>query len=80
MEVEDLKKVLLKGKNIDILLYLAEYSPKASRADITERFGKPALSGLKELKRLRLVEEENGFLQLTSKGIFQVEGLMAMVG
>lgn len=80
VEVQDLRKVLLEDSNIDILLYLAKYNPKVSRKDLSERFGRSSLSGLRDLKRFHLVDEERGFLQLTTEGIFQVEGLMTLVG
>ncbi len=73
-----LKNVLLENDNIGILLFLAKYNPKVKREQIKEKFGKEALQGLDELKRLELVIETEKGICLTPQGIFQVEGLIAI--
>ncbi len=73
-----MKSTLLKNKNVDILLYLAKYNPKVTEEELAEKFGKPAVKGLRALIDIGLVEEKKGYLFLTNEGIFQVDGLLAM--
>ena len=73
-----LKGVLIYRNNVDILLYLAKYNPEVSKKEIAQKFGKEAINGLKALEQCDLVKEEDGNLTLTTEGIFQVEGLLAM--
>ncbi|MBI5332196.1 MAG: hypothetical protein HZB65_01345 [Candidatus Aenigmarchaeota archaeon] len=77
-EAANIKNIILENKNIDILLYLAKYNPNISISDITEKFGKESLEGLKDLEKINLVREQNGQLTLTEEGIFQVEGLLTI--
>ncbi|MEK6924212.1 MAG: hypothetical protein AABW54_03170 [Candidatus Micrarchaeota archaeon] len=77
-EASRLKSVLLENNNIGVLLYLAKYNPQVTRRDLKEKFGKDALKGLENLKRLELIDENDEKLTLTHQGIFQVEGLMAL--
>lgn len=77
-DATNLKNTIMKGKNIDILLYLAKYNPEVSKKDITDKMGKKSLSGLKELESFNLVREDNENLTLTSEGLFQVEGLITL--
>lgn len=78
-DAANLKSALLYKNNIDILLYLAKYNPKVSKKDIADKFGKEAIDGLRTLEQFHLVKEEEGNLTLTTEGIFQVEGLLAIV-
>ena len=73
-----MKSILLKNKNVDILLYLAKYSPKVTEEELAEKFGKPSIKGLTALREIGLVEKRKGFLFLTNEGIFQVDGLLTM--
>lgn len=81
MEVEmvKIKSAMLKNNNIDILLYLAKYNPKVTLKEVEGRFGKDTTAGLKALVDAGLVSEEGGGLSLTNSGLFQVEGLLALV-
>ena len=73
-----LKSIILENKNVDMLLYLAKYNPKVTKEDITKKFGKDALHGLKDLENVKLVREEESEFFLTNEGIFQVEGLLSI--
>ena len=77
-DATNLKSALLFNNNIDILLYLAKYNPKVSKKDITDKFGKESLDGLKALEQFHLVKEEDSNITLTTEGIFQVEGLLSI--
>ncbi len=79
IEASNMKSVLLQNNNIDILLYLAKYNPSVNTKDITTKFGKESLEGLKNLIFSNLVKEEENNLTLTEEGIFQVEGLLTLV-
>lgn len=79
VEASKLKSVILQDSNIDVLLYLAKYNPKVTAKDIVKCFGKKSLSGLKSLKEFDLIKDDKGSISLTNEGIFQVEGLMALV-
>jgi len=77
-EVSNFKTVLLENNNIDLLLYLAKYNPKVSKKDLVEKFGREALKGLKDLKSISLVrEDDKNNCTLTDEGIFQVDGLIS---
>ena len=78
-EVLCIKNAMLRGKGIDILLYLAKYNPGIPKKDIVEKFGKNSLGDLKELEDCKLVKESEEKLSLTNEGIFQVEGLLSIV-
>lgn len=78
-DASNLKSILLHNQNISILLYLAKYNPKVSKKDISLKFGRQALDGLKALAQFQLVKEEEGNLTLTTEGIFQVEGLLSAI-
>jgi len=73
-----LKNVLLENNNIGVLLYLAKYNPHITRKDLRDRFGKEAMKGLEDLKRFELIAENDEKIMLSTQGIFQVEGLMAL--
>ena len=72
------KILLLTNNNIDILLFLAKYNPKITKEDIIKNFGEESVKGLKHLKQLHLVKEEDNKVTLTEEGIFQVEGLLSI--
>ena len=74
-----LKSILLKGRNIDMLLFLAKYNPNVDRQEIEEKFGKESLKGLEDLKKINLVMEDRTGISLTTEGIFQIDGLLTMV-
>ncbi|MFA4945933.1 MAG: hypothetical protein WC607_00090 [Candidatus Micrarchaeia archaeon] len=74
-----LKNVLLQGRNVGVLLYLAKYNPNVDRKKIEETFGKNALDDLEQLKKINLVIEEKESLTLTDEGIFQVNGLVKLI-
>ncbi|MAG17914.1 MAG: hypothetical protein CL944_00365 [Candidatus Diapherotrites archaeon] len=78
LDAAKLKGIMLSGKNIDILLYLAKYNPKVTEEEIADKFGKKSLEGLKQLIDYDLVQEEKENLSLTNQGIFQVEGLLTL--
>ena len=77
-EANRLKIVLLEDNNVGILLYWAKYTPDVSRDEIIEKFGKESLRGLDDLLRIDLITEDEKGLELTSEGIFQVEGLITL--
>lgn len=74
----EMKATLLQNNNIDILLYLAKYNPNVTIDDIQKKFGKESVSGIKNLKSAKLLNDDNGKLTLTEQGIFQVEGLLTL--
>ena len=76
---EKIKSAMLKNNNVDILLYLAKYNPKVTLREIEDKFGKSSADGLKTLIGAGLVLEEGGSLSLTNTGIFQIDGLLALV-
>jgi hypothetical protein len=79
-DVVGLKKVLLENHNLDVLLYLAKYNPDVRKEDLIQTFGQTTESGLEDMKRFHLVEEKKGWVSLTHEGIFQVDGLLTMIG
>ena len=78
MEANNMKTILLKDRNVDILLYLAKYNPNVTIKAIKSEFGKDSINGIRSLIDLNLVKEENCNLVLTEEGIFQVEGLLTL--
>ncbi len=78
LDAATFKEMLLEGKNIDILLYLAKYNPDVPKSEILKAFGKESGKGLEDLKDAKLVMEKSSGISLTNEGIFQVDGLLAI--
>ncbi len=76
--MKDLTAVLLNGKNVEILLYLAKYT-HVTKKEIESKLGGELTSGISELEQSGLIKTGE-FLTLTNKGIFQVDGLVGAKG
>jgi|GEM_PF-1354351 len=74
--IEQMRGLLIKNKNIDILLYLAKYNPSVTVKDIVKHFGQKSKAGVDELVECDLVTDTKGKLTLTPEGIFQVNLLL----
>lgn len=79
LEASNLNHVLLRDRNMDVLLYLAKYNPNVTIDYIRRKLGEDSVAGLEDLKRFNLVIEEKGSLSLTEEGIFQGGGLLTLM-